>query len=256
MKNKLLVLMCALSMTMLAACGSSDNAKSSSVENPVIESTEVIESSEEVVESTQEQETEAPTTEPITETEEIEEVDVVIEYVQTNFLEITIGEEQTFGDAQMEGEEYSLNDTIKFKVSGDWVLTNDDPWAGMMEFAYKGEMFHEKLVYFMVNGFLSFEPMTQEEFYEDMKNRIKSQYESDDREVTMVNKVNISGYDGYSITTEISESGMLDFICTYVLIDDGLYQIYVEYNSEVIEPSIKEAGIASALENINTFVIE
>ena len=85
MKNKVLVLMFALSMTMLVACGGSDNAEFSSVENTVIESTEATESSEEIVESTQVQKTEGSTTEPMTETEEIEEVDAVIEYVQTNF---------------------------------------------------------------------------------------------------------------------------------------------------------------------------
>lgn len=256
MKNKLLVLMCALSIIMLAACGGSGNEEAIRAENPVIESTEVVASSEEVVESTQEQETEVPITEPITETEEIEEVDVVIEYVQTNFPEITIGEEQIFGDAQMEGEEYFLKDTIKYKVNSDWVLTNDDPWGGMTEFAYKGELWQEKLVYFRPSGFYSFEPMTQEEFYVYVQDMVKSSHEGDDVEVSLVNKVNISGYDGYSITRERFESGVLDSTMFYLLIDNGLYEIYIEYNNEFIEPAIKEAGIASALENINTFVIE
>ena len=97
MKKKILVMICVLSITMLIACGGSDNT----------------ESSKEDEKSTQLQENETPTTEETVE-EEIEEVDVVIEYVQANYPEITIGDNQIFGNVEMEGTEYSINDNIKY----------------------------------------------------------------------------------------------------------------------------------------------
>ena len=238
MKKKILVMICVLSITMLIACGGSDNT----------------ESSKEDEKSTQLQENETPTTEETVE-EEIEEVDVVIEYVQANYPEITIGDNQIFGNVEMEGTEYSINDNIKYKVSSDWVLIDGSSWSPMKTFAYKGEMQREKLVYYIVNGFPMYEQITQDEFCEDVKNRITTQCENDGVEVTMVTKVNISGYNGYCITSETLDEGLMDYICIYVLIDGTMYDVIIQCNNESLDPSIREAGIASALENLNTFVI-
>ena len=215
-------------------------------------STANTEETQDFVESTIDEEVNTESMESVSVAENAAGTDEFVEYVKSNYPNISISNDEIFTPVHSIGTPYYMDNYMYYTPTNDWVLERYDPWGGYTEHLYKGVNVHEKMVSLCANSSYSAEPTTKE----GLHNIIKDYLKNNSGVVTDFHCINLNGNLGYSITVNKTESGVLDGTTLYFLVGNYLYSFNIQYNNEFIDPTTKNAGIASALNVISSFTVE
>ncbi len=182
-----------------------------------------------------------------------EELDIV-EYVKDTYPDITIGEDRVLTDQGISGEELAMVNNASCTLSEDWVFFYEDPALGFKRYSYLGETKTVASVVLNVSWYVATVEKSDAEFAEFMKALIAEEKSNTLKTINNFSHITVNGYEGYYLEVDTTSTSYQDLTAIYINVDGYVYSFTIFYSNEDIDPAIKEAGVASAMNVVSSFV--
>jgi len=177
----------------------------------------------------------------------------VIQHVQKNYPGTSIGEDIILRGVTLTGQKVLIGNLASFTVSDDWILF--DPDRGNRTGFYKDKNAPAESWAYLIFSYDTLLTDTSFSSWLELEKSIISTLDmvhgSSSETISNLCYINVNGYDGYYYEIERTDTTIADSIYFQFYMNGYTFTVSVGY-LDTVNPTVKEAAIASAMEIIRT----